>query len=194
MNKQWWGWGVGLEEKGLFFGVQLNSKTTGKLHLASCTQRVQFIQLQWQSHLNPALTVSTRHPFCYASIQDLILIRWRVQYPGPHFNKMTCGSAAYTSTLPKTRGRGGGRPHFCLPGLQSLRHNCSHISFGGCFMPFVRRWPRGGWASAPKLVWKFSQMAAQITGDCSCESAVLWSVQLEQLSRLRPSKNNYKNK
>lgn len=141
MNKQWSGWGVGLEEKGLFFGVQLNSKTTGKLHLASCTHRAQFIQLLGQSHLNPALTVSTRHPFCYAGT-----------YPGPHFNKMTCGSGAYTSTLAKTRGRGGGRPDFCLPGLQSLRHNCSHISFGGCFMPIVRRWPHGGWASAPKLV------------------------------------------
>lgn len=68
---------------------------------------------------------------------------------GPHFNKTGCSLAAWISSPPIMRG--WGHPDFWLSRteLTLMTHNCSHISFGGCFMPIIRRWPRGSREAPP---------------------------------------------
>lgn len=95
-----------------------------------------------ECNLNPALTGST------FVMPDFI--------GDPVFNKTRCGLAACINTLPIMRG--WGQPDFWLPRteLTLMTHNCSHISFGGCFMSLVRRWPRGSGEAPPaslKVLW-----------------------------------------
>lgn len=161
-------------------GFSWNSKMAGKVtfskfHVA-CLVHAAY---SGRVYLNPALTGST------FMMPDFI---W-----DPVFNKMGCGLAACISALPIMHG--WGQPDFWLSRteLMLMTYKCSHISFGGCFMSLVRHWPHGSW-EAPPVSLKVREMVAQITWDCSCASAALWFVQLEQLSRWRPSKNNCKNK